>query len=383
MSSAPSPSEILEVAYQSATQHVDQSLLTEPEQIESIDNIVRSNIGAGVRLLLACALAKICDPSVDIRRPFTNLGKGAYSGRTYDEQYVTRFVNKYELPCNVTTAFLTPALRTKRGIALVPGTDLGGRDRNLYEQVILLLDDVENGRLSAEDLLAETVISLVVLKRERQQRISSLLSEVKRAGGVMPLSSEDIVSLIQQHLSLPRASRLPVLVIAAAYQAASENLGERVLPLESHTAADERTGALGDIEITLIGDDQVVTTYEVKLKRVTKDDVDRALHKIRNSGARIDNYLFVTTDEISDDVAGYAKNLYRATGGVEIAILDCIGFLRHFLHLFHRLRLTFLDEYQELLLREPDSAVRESLKEAFLAMRRAIESSYADDASEC
>lgn len=88
------------------------------------------------------------------------------------------------------------------------------------------------------------------------------------------------------------------------------------------------------MEITLIGDDQVVTTYEMKFKRITKDDIDRALHKIRNSGSRIDNYLFVTTDEIADDVADYAKSLYRATGGIEFAILDCIGFLRHFLHLF-------------------------------------------------
>jgi hypothetical protein len=383
MSSAPSPSDILEAAYQRATQHIDQSLLTEPEQIERINNVTRSNIGAGVRLSLACTLAKMHNPAVDIRRPFTNLGERSYSGRNYDEQYVTRFVNEYELPCNVTTAFLTPALRTKRDIALVPGTDLGGRDRNLYEQVILLLDDVENGRLSAEDLLTETVRSLVVLKRERQQRLSSLLSEVRRTGGEIPLSSEDIVSLIQQHLRLPRASRLPVLVVAAAYEAASENLGERVLPLESHTAADERTGALGDVEITLVGDDQVVTTYEMKFKRITKDDIDRALHKIKNSGARIDNYLFVTTDEIADDVADYARSLYRTTGGIEVAILDCIGFLRHFLHLFHRLRLTFLDVYQELLLKEPDSAVRESLKEAFLAMRRATESSYEDDASEC
>ncbi|HVO70698.1 MAG TPA: hypothetical protein VMT24_11665, partial [Aggregatilineaceae bacterium] len=101
MSSAPSPSDILEAAYQRATRHVGQSLLTEPEQIERIDNVTRSSIGAGARLLLACALAKTHDPAVDIRRPFTNLGEKSYSGRNYDEQYVTRFVNEYELPCNV------------------------------------------------------------------------------------------------------------------------------------------------------------------------------------------------------------------------------------------------------------------------------------------
>ena len=151
-----------------------------------------------------------------------------------------------------------------------------------------------------------------------------------------------------------------------------------MFPLEAHTAADERTGAVGDVEIALSGDDQVVTVYEMKMKRVTREDIDRALHKVKNVGARVDNYIFITTDEIDERAAEYAVNLYRETGGIEFAILDCLGFLRHFLHLFHRLRIDFLDAYQELLLHEPDSAVREALKEAFLALRRAAESSYSE-----
>jgi hypothetical protein len=51
-----------------------------------------------------------------------------------------------------------------------------------------------------------------------------------------------------------------------------------------------------------------------------------------------------------------------------------IAFLRHFLHLFHRLRKDFLDQYQTLVLHEPDSAVSQGLKEAFLALRQAAES---------
>ncbi|QQG41117.1 MAG: hypothetical protein HYV37_03400 [Candidatus Levyibacteriota bacterium] len=66
--------------------------------------------------------------------------------------------------------------------------------------------------------------------------------------------------------------------------------------------------------------------------------------------------------------------LYEKTGGIEVAILDCLGLLRHFLHLFYRLRAKFLDEYQVALLKEPDSAVREELKEAFLALRKAAKS---------
>lgn len=64
--------------------------------------------------------------------------------------------------------------------------------------------------------------------------------------------------------------------------------------------------------------------------------------------------------------------MYEKTG-VEMVVLDCIGFLRHFLHLFYRLRMRFLEAYQELLLAELESAVSQPLKEAFLALRQAAE----------
>jgi DNA adenine methylase len=52
---------------------------------------------------------------------------------------------------------------------------------------------------------------------------------------------------------------------------------------------------------------------------------------------------------------------------------DCIGFIRHFLHIFHRLRMQFLEEYQRFVLAEPESALGQPLKEAFLALRAATE----------
>lgn len=69
----------------------------------------------------------------------------------------------------------------------------------------------------------------------------------------------------------------------------------------------------------------------------------------------------------------YAAEAYDRTAGTEIAILDCLGFLRHFLHFFHRFRIAYLDTYQELVIAEPDSAVSQPLKEAFLAQRQAAE----------
>ena len=44
---------------------------------------------------MACLLGKLDDSKVDIRKPYTEIGgKGIYSGRAYDEQFVEPFVIK-------------------------------------------------------------------------------------------------------------------------------------------------------------------------------------------------------------------------------------------------------------------------------------------------
>ena len=186
-----------------------------------------------------------------------------------------------------------------------------GRPPKLYETVLILLDHVHSEQVCPDTLLAETVRVLLVVRDEKRHRMESLLTGLKRTEGNIPLSAEAIVTLIEQHLQCPHPSRLPVLVVAAAYQSAEKYLGARGLPLQSHTAADEQTGALGDLEITLIDDENVVTSYEMKMKRVTRGDIDRALQKVVEHDDRIDNYIFITTDVIEDDVSEYAAEIYN------------------------------------------------------------------------
>ena len=96
--------------------------------------------------------------------------------------------------------------------------------------------------------------------------------------------------------------------------------------MEAHNAADRQTGSIGDVEITLTNDNQVVTCYEMKDKRVSQTDIDIALQKILKTKNKIDNYIFITTEIIEIEVVEYAKSLYEKTG-IEFAILDCIGFI--------------------------------------------------------
>lgn len=369
------PDEILQGIYKKASTAIRTSVIGDPIIRERVDYVCRCmNNRAGVRLLMSCLLGKLDNHLVDPRKPYTEIGgTDSFSGRAYDERYLAVFINEHRLPVNQTTAFLTPTLRNI-GHPLTTDLELIGKPRDLYKKTVELLEDVAEQRISADSLFVETVRILLLLRDEKLARIDSLLSTLKYTEDALPLSAESIVTLISQHLACKNASRLPVLVVAAAYEAAGSRLSENILPLGSHNAADLRTGSLGDVEICLTGDDSIVTAYEMKLKRVTQGDIDVAVKKIAASPQRIDNYLFVTTELIDPAVAEYAATFYEKTNGTEIAILDCIGFLRHFLHLFHRIRADYLTAYQSLVLNEPDSAVNQTLKEAFLALRQAAES---------
>jgi DNA adenine methylase len=368
-------SPLLEASLKRAQKNLDHSFIHDQEIAARVLSVVNCPSNrAGVRLLMSCMLAKVHRPEIDPRKPYTKIGsKDCFSGRSYDEQFIGDFITKHNLPCNSTTAFLTPTLRNMDQ-TLTTKVVLVGRPAVMYQDALRLLDDVHAGRVSAKNVLDESIRLLLLERDARNVRLKTLLSGVNRVPGALPLSSEDTVNLIEQHLRCKGSSRLPVLIVAAAYEAAKTRLGERVLNLTAHNAADEQTGAVGDVQITLLGEDKVVTSYEMKNKAVLQGDIDRALQKIAVQGQFVQNYIFITTEAVTDEVRDYARSKYDETGGVEIAILDCIGFLRHFLHLFHRLRKDFLDQYQVLVLREPDSAVSQALKEAFLALRQAAES---------
>ncbi len=141
-----------------------------------------------------------------------------------------------------------------------------------------LLDDAAKGKVTAEEVLTDTICILVQVRDEKQTRMENLIATLSHNEEGLPLAAEEIVTLLRQHLACKHSSRLPVLMVAAAYEVASDRLSERALPLKGHNAADEQTGAMGDVEVCLTNDEQVVTIYEMKAKRVTRDDIDRAMH---------------------------------------------------------------------------------------------------------
>ena len=62
-----------------------------------------------------------------------------------------------------------------------------------------------------------------------------------------------------------------------------------------------------------MNEDRVVTCYEMKDKRITRQDIDVALPKIAQS-VSLDNYIFITTEPVDETVTQYARSLYNKTG---------------------------------------------------------------------
>jgi len=367
------PDEIIDKFYTETLENIDSSFLNTKtsKKVEFVCRCITNR--SPIRFLLSCLIAKIHKSEIDIRKPYTEIGgNDTYSGRFYDERYIERFAAKYKLPCNTTTAFLTPAFRNIDRL-LTPDLVLVGKPRQVYVNTLELIDKVFRKEILPEDLAKEILRFLIVIKNENEERMNMLIADLRHSDDILPLSSDQILILLQQHLNCKNSSRLPVLMVSSAYLSVSDKTGETILPLKSHNAADKQTGALGDVEVTLVNDENIVTTYEMKDKKVTITDMNNILNKISNFKGKIDNYIFITTDIIDDEVSDYAKELYNQIG-IEIAILDCLGFVKHFLHFFHRQRLKFLNIYQDLVINEPNSSVSQPLKESFLILRKTAES---------
>ncbi|MHB8752395.1 MAG: DNA methyltransferase, partial [Aggregatilineales bacterium] len=222
-----------------ARNHLNSSLLENQEVVSRIETVCRYlQNRACTRFILACTLAKADRPHIDIRKPYTEIhDSDVYSGRSYDERYLTGFIREHDLPCNSTTAFLTPAFRN-RNVTLTPDIEMVGRPKSLYVATLQLLTDVQTGVVSASDMLAEILRVLLIIRDEQRQRLNTLLVGMKPSDHTAPLSAEAIVTLIDQHLQVRGSSRLPVLIVAAAYRAASallaacrrENFSSRSTP---------------------------------------------------------------------------------------------------------------------------------------------------------
>ena len=148
-------------------------------------------------------------------------------------------------------------------------------------------------------------------------------------------------------------SRLPVLALYAIYSVLLRELnrfaGKELRPLESHSAADSQTGAIGDIEVIDSSTNNIFEAVEVKHGiKISKTIIDIAKQKI--SGHQVDRYYILTTHaqhEPTPDIEQGIEDIKRLLG-CQLIVNGVIPTIRYYLRLMANPNAVF-PEYVKLL----------------------------------
>ena len=165
--------------------------------------------------------------------------------------------------------------------------------------------------------------------------------------------------MFEQHFSLRATgtARLPVLAIYAIYlvmiDQVSRYKNKTLLELQRHSAADRRTGSLGDIEVAR-EDGTIFEALEIKHKRlITEAMIIDCAHKVEGAGYPVNRYYILTTHHSCQPTPEMQKRLREIAGktGCQIVVNGVQPTIRYYLRLLSKPSL-ILPAYLDLLTEE-------------------------------
>ena len=215
------------------------------------------------------------------------------------------------------------------------------------------IDFIQKGN-QLDDVLSFIFQGLIIQRNSQQIDLAKPLN--------LPIAT--IVDLLSKHFdtkySAEEASRLPVLALYAAYQCLINETkrfeGKTLLPIESHTSADSRSGRIGDIDIV----DEKERAFEaVEVKHgiaITAQLVKDAFEKFKTT--QVNRYYLLSTanigisqkDEIDQEI-DHIKNIH----GYHVIANGQIHSLKYYLRLLSDI-FDFIENYVNLI--ENDTALK-------------------------
>jgi DNA (cytosine-5)-methyltransferase 1 len=186
---------------------------------------------------------KILHPEQDIRKHQDGID-GGYSGRTFDTKNITPFLKHCKFPAMAGSGWLTRSLEQKVPYdknytgAITP--------ESLKVAFLNLLDNIQMNA-DANRYLSYILQGLIIKRNKHNIDLAKPTT----------LSINTILVVLSEHFNSPYkaegASRLPVLALYAIYECLIKETrrfhNKELLPIESHTSSDKRSGRIGDIEI--------------------------------------------------------------------------------------------------------------------------------------
>ena len=311
----------------------------------------RSESAKGVlTVVITSVVYKILFPDQDIRNHQIGI-EGGYSGRTFDTRYITPFLKSKSFPAMAESGWLTRSLEQK-----VPyDKDYPGaiKPDSLKKAFLFTIDKIQNGR-TQKAILSYLLQGLII---ERNKHMIDLAKPIN-------LPIDTIIFLLKTHFnnrySSEGASRLPVLAIFAIYQCLMEEVkrfsGKKLLPLESHTSADSRSGRIGDIDV-VDKEDKPFEAVEVKFGiEVTLQLVKNTFEKF--STTQVKRYYILSTADVKadeTDMIGIEIERIKNIHGCHLIVNGIDKSLKYYLRLLNDTS-DFIEKYVVLL--ENDKALK-------------------------
>lgn len=299
---------------------------------------------------------KVAFPEIDIRYHQEQIqdrvkGGAGFSFRTISEGVVYPWLSRKSFD-GAKSGWQTRTYERDDPYKLDYPHKIGGAKSPLKGHFLAIYDCIQVGQEDPEEALC------YMLFRQVQKRHSSSVNYANpRTDDI-----ERIVDIFARHFSFKYrskgASRLPVLAIYAIYELIVVELkryqAASLRPLGAHSAADSRTGAVGDIEVEL-SSSTLLEALEIKHNiRVTDQIIASAESKIKLSDVK--RYYILTThsecapDELAKSRIARIANVYECT----VIVNGVYATLRYYLRLLERPHDIFA-KYTSLL--DDDSAI--------------------------
>jgi len=320
--------------------------------VHSLNEVLHrsENAKAVITVIFTSCIYKLVYPNQDIRNHQTSIPDG-YSGRTFDSKYITPFLKSVQFPAMAESGWLTRSLEQK-----VPyDFNYSGaiRPEVLKNAFLQTIDFIQKGE-HLEDVLSFLFQGLII------QRNANKINLAKPHN--LPITI--IIELLTEHFNAKYitygGARLPVLALYAVYQVLIQEVKRfdkaTLLPLESHTSSDMRSGRIGDIDI-VDENNKVFEAVEIKHKiPISVQLVKDAFEKFKTTQVKR-YYLLSTVGINTEEIKLIAQEVEQIKNihGCHVIVNGLLSSLQYYLRLLEDTS-QFIENYVNLI--EIDTALK-------------------------
>ncbi len=302
------------------------------DALERMEKYCEKASGSYNNLITSLAIKAVYGDSVDVRYHQVQIQDqtdrpAGFNFRGVSEGVIYEWMEEHEFH-GAKSGWQTRTFERPKPYMLSYDENIG----TIKEPFLICYDELETQHQSAR-----LALLLLLWRRLQLREASKIELAIPRIHDVMQITNLFEAHFFYKYKDSKGASRLLVLAMYAIYSVMIQELqrfdGKHVKELEPHSAADARTGAIGDIEI-VDNAENVFEAIEVKHEQIiSKAMVDSVKQKIR--GSQVERYYILTTHsqhEPTEDVQMEVKTVKKLLG-CQMIVNAVLPTIRYYLRL--------------------------------------------------